>query len=304
MSIPRLLLVAFILCGATAKAQILSTERQAPRAFGYFLGDLLSFDIAITAEKGWDLQRASLPRPGPITYWLDLRSLSVEGNPASGKWRLHLIYQNFYDTLDTRQLTVPGLTLTFHSGAALAEAQIPPWGFNVSPLREVQPVFNDPQDLLRADMTPPHIDRQHDRLGVIISGVLALLSLTGLAFERRWWPFHHRPSRPFFRAARLVRRLIGNGDTAISEECFRNALLAMHRAIDAKAGRRLFSEDITSFLVQHPAYKKEAESFARFFASSHRVFFASDEQGARTILPPDSLLAFSRHLATIERAAE
>jgi len=304
MPVLPLLLVAFILCGATAKAQILSIERQAPRPFGYFLGDLLNFDITITAEKGWDLQRASLPRPGPITYWLDLRRLSVEGSPASGKWRLHLTYQNFYDTLDTRQLTVPGLTLTFHSGAALAQAQVPPWGFNVSPLREVQPAFNDPQDLLRPDTPPPHIDQRNDRLGVIISGVLALLSLTGLAFERGWWPFHHRPSRPFSQAARLVHRHIGHDDNSIPGDRFRNALLAMHRAIDMKAGRRLFSEDIASFLVQHPAYKKEAESFARFFASSHRAFFASDERGAQTILPPDSLLAFSRQLATIERAAE
>ncbi|WP_204279057.1 hypothetical protein, partial [Klebsiella aerogenes] len=75
-------------------------------AFGYFLGDLVETQVDILADPGLRVQRASLPSPGPVTYWLDLREVAVEEANVGGaaRTRLRLTYQNFYAALDARSL--------------------------------------------------------------------------------------------------------------------------------------------------------------------------------------------------------
>lgn len=98
------------LTAGTAAAQVRSVEVRSKRPFGIFLGDLVEAQVEILADPDFRLQRATLPRPGPVTYWLDLRAVAVDEAPVAGarRVRLRLTYQSFYAALDARTLEVPG----------------------------------------------------------------------------------------------------------------------------------------------------------------------------------------------------
>ncbi|GJD55915.1 nonribosomal peptide synthetase MxaA [Methylobacterium dankookense] len=292
-----------ILLAAPAAAQPGAVEVRVPRTFGYFLGDLVEATVEVEAEPGFALQAASLPRPGPVTYWLDLRSVETES--AGTRHRLRLTYQTFYAAIDARTLEVPGFPLVLTSGdahgATTAPVQVPGWSLGLSPLREVQPARRaDPAEYLRPDGPGPRLDPAPPRDAALVLAGLALPALLLLARDRAWWPLRPRPARAFAEAARRLAALARGPET---EAGYREGLLALHRGLDAKAGRRLLADDLDAFLARHPAYRPQAESLARFFAASRLAFFGGAVAEARTRLPLAEAQATARRLAAVERAA-
>jgi len=296
----RVLAILFLILQAgAAVAQVRSVEVRVPRSFGYVLGDMLQAQADIALEPGFTVQRASLPKPGPVTYWLDLRDVAVERRP--GGLRLRLTYQTFYAALDARRLDVPGLTIALADenpgGTTTARAEIPPWSFGVSPLREVQPEKrDDPADYLQPDGPPRRIDPEPAAVAALVLAGLGLLALGVLAYDRAW--FGRRRGRPFARAARRLRRLAGTDG-----EGYRDGLRLIHRSLDETDGRRLLADDLPAFLDRHPAFRGEGEALRRFFEASRRAFFGREVQAAREVWPWPEMQAALRRLAAAERAA-
>ncbi|WP_051952659.1 hypothetical protein [Methylocapsa aurea] len=310
--------LALMLSAEAAVGQIGPVVIEGPRPFGYFLGDVIALDIDAPAASGYELQRASLPKLGPVAYWLDLVRLDVdEASAGSVKhWRLHLEYQNFYAALDARTLVIPGFALDFTSAGNRIEAKIPAWSFGVSPLREMRPSAQEPDDLLRPDIAPQPIalhryERAAGGFGAASAGLLLIV-----AFDRAWWPFRRRATRPFAAASRQVRADLQDADLQDAdlqvanlqvdggEETYRQALLVLHRSIDLTAGRRVLADDLPGFLAAHPAYRLVEAEFSHFFSASRRAFFGDDASGAIRDLPPTLLIAFCRRLANLERTAK
>lgn len=299
-------LFALATAGAV-EAQVRAIEVRAPRAFGYFLGDLVRAQVDIVVEDGFALQTASLPQPGPLAYWLDLRGLTVsETSVGDGRRvRLDLTYQNFYASIDARALEIPGFTVTFVSetagGATTATGQVPPWSFNISPLREVQPPTRDnPEEYMRPDGRVGALDPSPMLYGGAGFSALALLAFAGLARDRTWWPFRVRRGRAFAAAARRLRTLARRPD---AEAAYGEGLLALHRGLDETDGRRVLSDDLPTFLDRHPAYRGEAGGLARFFEASRLAFFGSGGAAARAALPLADVETLARRLAGAERAS-
>jgi mxaA protein len=299
------LLAACLALPAPAEAQVRGVEVRTPRPFGYFLGDLVQAQVDLVVEPGFRVQAASLPQPGALTYWLDLRTVSVSQSDMGDarRVRLALTYQNFYAALDARTLEIPGFTVTFVSesehGATTAKAEVPPWSFNVSPLREVQPpARDDPRDYMRPDGQVGPGDPRAFLMGAAGSAALALLAFGGLARDRTWWPFRARRGRPFAIAARRLRALAREPEAATGQ---RDALLALHHAIDAAAGRRLLADDLSGFLDAHPAYRGEAAGLAHFFEASRRTFFGPG--AGHDAFSLGDLASLGQRLARAERAA-
>jgi mxaA protein len=296
----RVLAILFLIlqAGVTA-AQLRSVELRAPRSFGYFLGDQVQVRADIALEPGLTVQQASLPKPGPVTDWLDLRDVAVERRPAG--LRLRLIYQCFYAALDARRLEVPGFTLTLADentgGGTTAQVEIPPWSFGVSPLREIQPEKrDDPADYLQPDGRVRRLDPEPaDAVALTLAG-LGLLAFGLLAYDRAW--FGRRRGRPFAIAAKRLRRLVGT-----EPDGYREALRLIHRSLDETDGRRLLADDLPAFLDRHPVFQPEAESLSRFFEASRRAFFGREVQTAREVWPWPEMQAALRRLAAAERAA-
>ncbi|MGU3538798.1 nonribosomal peptide synthetase MxaA [Methylobacterium sp. A54F] len=312
LRVPALLpALAAGLCAGAAVAQVRAVEVRSPRPFGYVLGDLVRAQVEIRADAGFGLQRASLPVPGPVTYWLDLREVAVEetAQGAENRIRLRLTYQTFYAALDARSLEVPGFAVTLVSeqrgGATTAAAQVPAWALGVSPLREVQPPKrDDPAEYLRPDGPPARPDPGPDALAALAALALAGLALLVLAWDRAWWFFAPRRGRPFAAALRRVRRQPRPaGDAGLEAAAYRAALLALHRGVDETAGARVLADDLAGFLDGHPAFRSQAQPLARAFAASRLAFFGRDTEAARAALPAAEIEAMLRRLAARERAA-
>jgi mxaA protein len=262
----------------------------------------------IRTDPGFTLQRSSLPKPGPVTYWLDLRDVRTEesrGADGAHVIRLRLTYQDFYVALDARTLDVPGFPVTVENaganGSTTAVAQLPAWKIGVSPLREVQPERrDDPAEYLRPDGRAPRLDPQPALASAAGFLALAVLALLLLAYDRAWWIFRSRRGRPFALAQKALRQAKRRSR---GEALYREALLALHRGLDATDGRRVLADDLPDFLGRHPAFRGQAGGLQKFFSASRLAFFGRDTAGAGTTLPLPEAEALLRRLGAVERSA-
>lgn len=310
--VPALLLAGLLaaplaLTAGTAAAQVRSVEVRSPRPFGIFLGDLVEAQVEILADPDFRLQRATLPQPGPVTYWLDLRAVAVDDVTVAGarRVRLRLTYQSFYAALDARTLEVPGFPLTLASEAATglttAAVQVPGWSLGVSPLREVQPQRReDPAEYLRPDGRGGRIDPGPDVAAAAGLGALAGLAALALAHDRAWGPFRTRRGRPFATALRVLRRQRAGAEP---DQAYRAALLALHRGLDQTAGRRVLADDLGDVLARHGAFRGQAQGLARFFEASRLAFFGGRLPAARAAWPLAEAEMLLTRLAAAERSA-
>lgn len=276
-----------------------------PRAFGYFIGDKLERVFELGTGPGEELDLSSIPRPGPLNYWLELASSNVESE-ADGDgtlYKLTLVYQTFYAPLDPRKLTIPGFTLTIKNAQATREVQVRDFGFITSPIRQLFAAASQSSGSaveVQPDAVAPRLVTGTERTALLISTATALLSLVGLAWHNAWWPFHKRPQRPFTDAARFIR---SNAETLSGPRGYRAALLKLHRAFDLAAGRRVLADDVAQFLSEHPEFAPYGDEVRKLFASSRRAFFANEVEQARAQMPLPALAELSQHLSVAERRA-
>lgn len=284
---------------ATAKVSTIE-----PRGFGYFVGDTFIREIEITVPEAYRLDQASQPAPGRINYWLDLRGVDVSETTSSGlrRYRLKLEYQTFYVPLSPARLVVPGGVLRFSHGDQTLTAEVRPFAFVMSPLREVQPEQPEegPTGYLRPDAVPVKQSTLRSRIGLGAGVLAALLGLALLAHHQAWWPFRTRPERPFTRAARAIKHRAAHAE---DRAVYREGLLDLHRAFDDAAGQRVLAEDVPDFLAVHRAFQPLREDIARFFAASRRAFFGNDMEGASRAMPFEAVAALGSRLGEVERKA-
>jgi mxaA protein len=288
--------------GAVARAPVLTLSDTRP--FGYFLGDSVQRDVTLRVGPGDVLDTASLPRPGPLNYWLELSraDLSTSADGDDTIYRLALTYQTFYAPLDTRRLTTPAFKLKL-SGTTNAEITVPEFSFVMSPIRQLfadKGQSSDTATKLRPDEIAPRVPTGGARTVMLASGVAALAALGGLAWLNAWWPFHRRPARPFTEAARFLRSNTGRLDDTAG---YRVALLKLHRAFDIAAGRRVLADDVGVFLARHPEFAPFRADVERMFASSRQAFFADEVDQARATMPLSALTRLGDRLGAAERSA-
>ncbi|MGO9721662.1 MAG: nonribosomal peptide synthetase MxaA [Methylocella sp.] len=283
-------------------AQSVEVEIQAPRQFGYFVGDLIEAYVGIRTPQGAELQPASLPTSGPLNAWLTLRGVTVSRSKevAGTLWHLHLTYQNFYLALDVREVEIPALSLTFQDGGEQTTVEVPSWRIRVAPLREVLPEKQENAvDYLRPDApNVPVMERGEVRTGVLAS-LTVLLALLCLR-DRALWPFHKRRTRVFTAAARQISAL---AKQTTGPEFYPAAFRTLHRSLEKTAGHAILFEDLPAYLRNHPQFAPLTESFQRFFEASREAFFSEAEKDLSRLIAKPDLLAFAWKLAALERTA-
>jgi len=298
--------LAILMLGALAQhaqAEVRSVRMIEPRAFGYFLGDTLERTVEIETGPEDEIVVASLPRVGPSNYWLELRGIEQSAE-RRGNARIHtlkLTYQTFYAPIDPRKQTIPAAEIAIRGNAGTESATIPAFALIMSPLREIFPEKSAEaaETVLRPDF-PSGLRRSGGvRTMALIAAAISVGLLALLARDLAWWPFHRRPARPFSRATREIARALSEGGA----DGYRGALLALHRAFDAAAGRRLLAADVDAFLVTHPEHGEVRATVDRFFVTSRTVFFGEAQREGQTGLPPGELKELAVVLARQERAS-
>ncbi|ODN71803.1 hypothetical protein [Methylobrevis pamukkalensis] len=296
----RLLALASGLLAALPVSAAEPTVRlEGPRAYGWWIGDLLPLVATVEVDAGLSLDPASLPRVRAVDYWLDLRRLDVTEEAAPEgrrRYRLALDYQTFYAPLEPKAMTIPPVVLRFSGEAGVAEVRVPGFTFVTAPIREIMaPTVPEAMQPLRPLGV---IDTRPSQVVAAAGASLALLALAGLAWHHSLGPFRRRP-RPFARALREVRRSLARGSDAAA---LRAAHLALHRAFDSASARTLLAGDLDRFLATHPAYVAAEDGIRDFYAASRRLFFGRGlpDGGGRDPAGTD-LVDLARHLAAIER---
>lgn len=304
-----LVLAAFLLALAPASAgaasPILSVHTVEPRDFGYFVGDVFRREIDVVMAEPYRLDKASVPAPGRLNYWLDLRAVTLAETHTSGtgRYRLSLDYQTFYVPLSPAPLAVPAFTLRASGeGEAAVEVEVPAFTFMMAPLREVAPEKPEegPSGYLKPDAVPRKVGTLNARIAFGAASATVLLALLLLAYHYAWWPFRSRPERPFTQAARAIKQELARGAGLAT---YQAGLLDLHRAFDAAAGHRLLAEDVPDFLVSHGEFQPLKDDIARFFATSRRAFFGNDVEGAARVMPIEAIASLGTRLGEVERRA-
>jgi mxaA protein len=273
-----------LLCNGAASAQVLSVELHGPAPdFGRFVGDLLTSTATVTVAPGTQLDRDSLPPPGPVSPIADLRGVTLGGTAT--RLEIRVTYQEFFAPGEVSGADIPGYSLVFSARGQRVTAAVPGFSFTASPFRhDLQPTL-DPASM-RPDHPPPSPSAPGAKraiaggLSLMAAGLLALIGLWAAA--RRRGPFAAA-------AAQHTRAAAGDAGRAL--------FLALHRAFDATAGRHVFAGDIDDFVAQHPQFLPLRDRIAAFFAASQSVFFAEDS-GADDA---SQWVALSRSLARAER---
>jgi mxaA protein len=277
-----------------------------PRAFGYFLGDTLTRKVEIQGSEGETLVPGSLPVPGALSHWLELRKIDTSSK-RNGDGVLHTVtleYQIFYAALDTRPLVIPAIDLMLmKQGDASRTVTVPALPMTVSPLREISPGKDSSgaTTLLRPDTVPAFVPVAPIKTGMLISFGAALAAFALLARQLAWWPFRHRPARAFSVAAREIAALTRSGPA--DHDAYDKVLTLMHRAIDQTAGRRVLPDDLDRFLEQRPQYRTSRDELGAFFDASRTVYFGGRIEEGLSRFPPEKVRALATELASQERAA-
>ncbi|MBH0237882.1 nonribosomal peptide synthetase MxaA [Methylobrevis albus] len=288
-----LLLLTGVAPAAAAEPRVVL---EPPRGHGWWMGDQLGARVRIEVDAGLAVDTAALPRPRPIDYWLDLVAVVVEpagdAGPGRTAFDLRLTYQTFYAPLEPKQLVVPAATVGFSGPDGPVTVTVPAWRFVTAPLREI--MAPTVPAAMRPNVPLALADTRPLQVGTLAAAALALLSVTGLAHHRAWWPFRRR-DRPFAAAAGVIARLPADTGGAGLKPGF----AALHRAFDASFGRRMLGEDIGDFLARRPAFRGALVETAAFFTASRQLFFSRGDAGLD--FDRARLAGLAKRLAAIER---
>lgn len=288
------LLITVPTVSADAPSAVYMTE---PRSFGHFVGDLITRTAEFEVSADEDFVAASLPQPGQLAYWLELRNVEAGKRTHGGTRRLALTltYQLFYVPIDTRKVKVPASNIELKASGGSRIVTIPAFTFLISPIREIYPEKSGETTatFLKNDATAERYKTGPVRSAVLISIVSTATALLLLAFQRAWWPFHTRPGRPFTEAGRVV---------LDHRQPYPAALLALHRAFDRANGARLLAPDLDLFLARRPEQSGVRTAAQHFFSASETFFYSGDPVAAEAAVPRSALESLVSHLAENERA--
>lgn len=255
-----------------------------PRPFGYMVGDLLERRLSVDGAAPLTLARQSLPVPGRVDSWLELRQ--VEASDAGESVEVRLVYQLLNSPVEPATLSLPRVRLHIESEGRRYDPEAGEAEFAASPLLPPAAV-GSAADRPRADLPPMPMDSGWRRARLAGYGALATLLAAALA-----WPLlPRRRAGPFARAYRELRRLPRPFDSPTR----RAALRILHRAFDETAGHALLESDLAAFLRAHPHFVGGPAD--EFFTLSRQEFFGGAAPGA----DPGRLLALGRELRARER---
>lgn len=270
-------------------------REEAPRAFGYVLGDRVTRRVSVDAPAPLRLDEASLPRPARTGRYLELQQLRRDTTPlADGtRYRLELVYQVIGVADAIRSAELPALSLRLRAGDTTQTVDIPAQTVTVGPVAPAT-AFDDMLD----DAPAPPMDVSAARRQTLAGAALAALLAAAWAVRRYLLPWLRPSARPFHRAWRQLRRLRRAG--AGADAGLGQALSAVHGAFNQTFGETLLPEALPAFLRAHPAYQGLDAEITEFFARSHGHLF-----GGRPFAPAGrgwpQLIDLCRRLRAAER---
>lgn len=257
-----------------AKSAVEHLSVETPRSFGYVIGDTIEHEVSLALDPGFDLDLQSIPEPGRVSRWLSLNDVAHEGGNRDGTSRhtIRLRFQVVNAPQNVIGAGTPPLSLRIVGPKDDFPVVVPGWAFTISPMLapENRPPGRLP-DLRPALLPEPASTTMRTArvaaLGVLVLGLVALIARRHLAGQ-----FGMREHGHFERAYRRIQGRMRGPEAPVA---YADALVEIHAAFNATAGRAVFEHDLERFFVEHPRFKPLRAPISELFAESGAVFYGS-----------------------------
>ena len=295
------LLMAAAGVSSLAGAAVETLEMTTPRPFGYVIGDTFEHHVSLVLDPGFELDPESIPEPGRAGRWLALNESGLESDARNGTTRhsIRLRYQLVNAAQSVIGAGTPPLRLRILGPEGDLPVVIPAWGFTFGPIvtHEDRTAGRPPN--LRPALPPPPFETDARAVRVAALGLLALVLIVLIVRERLAGRFAAPSGRHFDRAWRRLRRR--SRESSNSADAFTEALVEVHAAFNATAGRAVFQHDLARFFVEHPRFELLRTPIEAFFTESGKLLYGCNEAAPDTVPSLDRLRDLCRACRDVER---
>jgi len=262
------------------------------RDTGYMLGDLIDERVEVRLPESLRIEPESLPLPGRVAPWLEVRRTALSPRGTSGAQTLVVTYQIFAETEEAARVPLPEFTLRARDGVDTRVIPVPSRSFLLSPA--LPPALTDQDRELQPSPAPTLLPLSRAIAGALTSLALALACTCYLLWRYDRLPFLPHAPGPLVRTWRRWRR----GQRGLSSEQHAALLRDMHTALSRSAGETLYPSTLERLFERAPYLAPLRERIAHVFAVSWSSFYGENAQA-----PPStaSVLALLHDAADRER---
>jgi mxaA protein len=243
----------------------------AVRDTGYLLGDLLDERIDLSLPGGFSLDAGSLPAPGRVAPWLEVRSARIVPGLEPGGTGVVVTYQIFAEVEEASRVPIPAFKLRVRDGGDARLVAVPEKSFLLSPA--LPPNLTDADRELEASLAPLPLPLR-STITAFFSALLAVLACAAYllwAYDRL--PFLPRSPGPFARSWRRWRR---RGRRELSNADRLTLLRDWHEALGLAAGETVYAGTLSRLFVRAPYLEPLRGRVEGVFSRSWQSFYGAD----------------------------
>ena len=288
--------VALLLACATARAATGTPVETAGevqpivslRDSGYLLGDLIDERIDLVLPPGFVLDPDSLPLPGRVAPWMEMRRTRIEPGHQAGQIGIVATYQIFAEVEQAERVPIPAFKLRLRGDGATRTVEIPQKSFLLSPALPAS--LTDEDRELKPTPAPQPLPIAATVYGLAVALLVASSCAGWLLWLHDRLPFLPRSPGPFARTWRRWRR---RGRRELNAAECAALLRDWHHAVNLAAGETLYTATLPRLFARAPYLEALRHPFEDLFARSRQFFYA----------PPQSALPPAQDVLRLLRAA-
>jgi len=263
------------------------------RDSGYLLGDLIDERVDLNLPSGASVDPDSLPLPGRVAPWMEVRSSRIEQGNQAGEQSVIVRYQIFAEVEQAERVPIPAFKLRVHDGARTRVVEVPSKSFMLSPA--LPSTLTDEDRELKSEAPPRQLPAGDAVFALVFSALAAALCAMYLLWIYDRLPFLPRAPGPFARLWRSWRR---RGRRGLSDEDGVALLHAWHAALNLAAGETLYPSTLPRLFASAPYLHPLRARIEALFDSSWQSFYGPASSRAPAA---EELLDVLRHAAERER---
>lgn len=262
------------------------------RDSGYLLGDLLAERIEAQLPPSASIEAESLPLPGRVAPWLEVRRTRLEPRQGQGSQAFVVTYQIFAEVDEARRVPLPAFKFRVRDGERVQVVDVPAKSFLLSPA--LPSSLTDEDRELRPSPVPRELPQSRLVAAALASLAVALACAMYLLWRYDRLPFLPHSPGPLARAWRRWRRRKG----ALSDAEQTALLRDMHAALNGSAGETLYPSTLQRLFDSAPYLLPLRAQIETLFDASWTRFYGTGDAAS---LPSASVLAMLRDAADRER---
>ena len=271
----RLMLPLSWLCACTFAAEPPDGRIEAVvtlRDSGYLLGDLLDERVELQLPAGLAIEPASLPAPGRVAPWLEVRGARVSAAGRDGAVAVTVTYQIFAEAEQVTRVPIPPFKIRIVGGSVARLVEVPERSFLLSPA--LPAALRDEDRELKPSPPPPLLATARTQAALAASLLVAACAAGWLLWVHDRLPFLPHAPGPF---ARLWRRWRGRdrrvaGAFGSAERC--SLLREWHLALNDSAGETLYASTLPRLFERAPYLQPLRGRIEALFGRSWQAFYA------------------------------